>query len=140
MTILVQNLHITRSDIRPHIKWAVRLVIAYYGHFHIPQGSVWVCMDYHTHIITLKGSQYSEKIVTVQVSSSNFSFTVILILFEWGRNLIMNKAKKVKEHETHYKNFQLGFSDKAAMLLPRWLSKKCTSLENRKISGGEIAM
>ena len=29
ITILFLNLPITRSDIRPHIKWAVRLVIAY---------------------------------------------------------------------------------------------------------------
>ena len=29
MTILFQNLQITRSDIRPHIKWAVGLVIVY---------------------------------------------------------------------------------------------------------------
>ena len=35
------NLQITRSDIRPHIKWAVSLVIAY-GHFNLPQGFVWV--------------------------------------------------------------------------------------------------
>ena len=37
------NLQITRLDIRPHIKWAVNLVIAY-GHFNLPQGFVWVCM------------------------------------------------------------------------------------------------
>ena len=45
MTILFQNLQITRSDIRPHIKWAVSLVTAY-GHFNLPQGGlcgyVWV--------------------------------------------------------------------------------------------------
>ena len=29
MTILFLNLQITRYDIRPHIKWAVSLVIAY---------------------------------------------------------------------------------------------------------------
>ena len=43
MAILFLNLQITRLDIRPHIKWAVILVIAY-GHFNIPQGFVWVCM------------------------------------------------------------------------------------------------
>ena len=37
------NLQITRSDIRPHTKWAVSLVIAY-GHFNLPQGFVRVCM------------------------------------------------------------------------------------------------
>ena len=42
------NLQITRSDIRPRIKWAVSLVIAY-GHFNLPQGIVWVCMGWHTH-------------------------------------------------------------------------------------------
>ena len=31
------NLQITRSDISPHIKWAVSLVIAY-GHFNLPRG------------------------------------------------------------------------------------------------------
>ena len=31
----------TRSDIRPHIKWTVSLVIAY-GHFNLPQGLMWV--------------------------------------------------------------------------------------------------
>ena len=34
------NLQITRSDIGPHIKWAVSLVFTY-GHFHLPQGFVW---------------------------------------------------------------------------------------------------
>ena len=43
MTILFLNLQITRSDIRPHIKWAVSLVLAY-GHFNIPLGFMWVCM------------------------------------------------------------------------------------------------
>ena len=35
------NLQVTRSDIRPHTKWAVSLVIAY-GHFSLPRGFVWV--------------------------------------------------------------------------------------------------
>ena len=48
MTILFLNLEITRSDIMPHIKWAVSLVIAY-GHFNLPQGFVWVC----TSLLTL---------------------------------------------------------------------------------------
>ena len=38
------NLQVTESDIRPHIKWAVSLVITY-GHFNLPQGFVWVCID-----------------------------------------------------------------------------------------------
>ena len=50
MTILVLNLQITRSDIRPHIKWVVRLVTAY-GHFDLAWGIVWVCMSPHTHFI-----------------------------------------------------------------------------------------
>ena len=37
MTILFLNLQITRSDVRPYIKWAVSLVIAY-GHYNLPQG------------------------------------------------------------------------------------------------------
>ena len=41
ITILFLNLQITRSDIRPHIKWAVSLVIAY-GHFNLPHGFMWV--------------------------------------------------------------------------------------------------
>ena len=40
MTILFLNLQITRSDIRPHTKLAVSLVIAY-GHFNLPQRFVW---------------------------------------------------------------------------------------------------
>ena len=43
MTILFLKLQITRSDIRPHIKWAVSLVIAY-GQFNFPQGFMWVYM------------------------------------------------------------------------------------------------
>ena len=44
MTILFfLNLQHTRSDIRPHIKWAVSLTILY-GHFNIPWGVVFVCM------------------------------------------------------------------------------------------------
>ena len=38
---LFLELQITRSDSRPHIKWAVSLVIAY-GHFNFPQVFVWV--------------------------------------------------------------------------------------------------
>ena len=34
------NFRFTTSDIRPHTKLAVSLVIAY-GHFNIPQGFVW---------------------------------------------------------------------------------------------------
>ena len=44
MIILFLNLRITRSDIRPHIKWEVSLVIAY-GHFNLPQGFAWVCSE-----------------------------------------------------------------------------------------------
>ena len=43
MTILFLKLQITRSDIKPHIKWAVSLVIAY-GQFNFPQGFMWVYM------------------------------------------------------------------------------------------------
>ena len=43
MTILFLNLQITRSDIRPHIKWTASLVIAY-GHFNLPRGFVWICV------------------------------------------------------------------------------------------------
>ena len=48
------NLQVTRSDMRPHIKWAVSLVIAY-GHFNLPQGFVWLSMGAHTHLITPEG-------------------------------------------------------------------------------------
>ena len=37
------NLQFTRSDIWPHIKLAVSLVITC-GHFNLPEGFVWVCM------------------------------------------------------------------------------------------------
>ena len=55
MTILFLNLQIIRSDIRPHIKWGVSLVIAY-GHFNLPQVIVWVCMSSYTHFITPNGT------------------------------------------------------------------------------------
>ena len=51
------NLQITSLDIRPHIKWAVTLVIFAYGHFNLPQGFVWICMGLHTHFITPEGMQ-----------------------------------------------------------------------------------
>ena len=35
------NLKTARSDISPHIKWAVSLVFAY-GHFNVPLGREWV--------------------------------------------------------------------------------------------------
>ena len=41
------NLQITRSDIRPHIKWAVSLVIAF-GHSDLPQVFSWICVGYIT--------------------------------------------------------------------------------------------
>ena len=43
MTMRFLNLQITRPDFRPHIKWAVSLVIPY-GHFNLPRGFVWVCI------------------------------------------------------------------------------------------------
>ena len=54
MTTLFLNLQITSSDVRPHIKWVVGLVITY-GCFNVPQVSVWVCMGLHTHFITPEG-------------------------------------------------------------------------------------
>ena len=50
------KLQITRSDIRPHMKWAVSLVIAC-DRFNLPQGFVWVCMGKHTHFTTPEGPQ-----------------------------------------------------------------------------------
>ena len=59
------NLQITRSDIRPYIKSAVSLVITYYyGHFNLPQGFVWVCMDSHTRFITHDGMSMAEELCT----------------------------------------------------------------------------
>ena len=52
MAILVPNLQITRSDIRPHIKWVVCLVIVY-SHFNLPWRIAWACMSPHTHFIAL---------------------------------------------------------------------------------------
>ena len=40
VTILFLNLQITTSDVRPHIKWAVSLMIAY-GNINLPQGFEW---------------------------------------------------------------------------------------------------
>ena len=42
------NLQITKSDIRPHIQWAVNLIIAD-NHFiiYLPQGFAWICMGQH---------------------------------------------------------------------------------------------
>ena len=40
LPIGILNLQITKSDIRPHIKWSVSLVTAH-GHFNLPQGFVW---------------------------------------------------------------------------------------------------
>ena len=37
-------LQITRSDIRPHIKWAITALVIAFGHFNLPQELVWVCM------------------------------------------------------------------------------------------------
>ena len=45
MTILFRNLQLTRSGIRPHIKWTVSLVIAY-GHVWVAYGHVWACMGH----------------------------------------------------------------------------------------------
>ena len=48
--MLFRNLQITRSEIRPHIKWAVSLVVAY-GHFILPQG--FACVYVWANILTL---------------------------------------------------------------------------------------
>ena len=71
VTILLLNFHlpITRSDIRPHIKWAVSLVIAY-GHFNLSPGFVWVNIltlsplreepvNMHVHVYTQKHPECS---------------------------------------------------------------------------------
>ena len=68
MTILFLNLQITRSDIRPHIKWAVSLVIAH-GHVYLPQGFVWVCMGSHAHFITPKGAREGSILYETEVRS-----------------------------------------------------------------------
>ena len=46
MTILFLGLQITRSDIRPHIKWGISMVTEY-DHFNLPQGIVSVCVGQH---------------------------------------------------------------------------------------------
>ena len=52
------NLKIIKTDMRPQIKWAVSLVIAY-GHFnHLPgrrEEGGGVCMGLHTHFFSLDG-------------------------------------------------------------------------------------
>ena len=58
MTILFQNLQISRSDIRPHIKWAVSLVIAC-GHFNLPPGFFCTCIGQHIHFISSEGGLHS---------------------------------------------------------------------------------
>ena len=52
------NLQITRSDIKPHTKWAVSLVIAD-GHFNLPHVFVWV-RNIHT-FITPKGGKEKKR-------------------------------------------------------------------------------
>ena len=54
MTILFLNLQITRSDIKPQVKWAVNLVIAD-GHINLPQGFVTLCGYVWAHFITPEG-------------------------------------------------------------------------------------
>ena len=70
MTILFPNLQITRSDIRPHIKWADSLVIVC-GHFNLPQGFVWVCMV-NILTISLPSGRKRQKNNEEQEGSENF--------------------------------------------------------------------
>ena len=67
------NLQIARSDIRPHIKWAVSLVMIAYGHFNLSQGLKWVCMGSHTHLITPKA-------ITEDLRKSDHQLNLELIL------------------------------------------------------------
>ena len=61
MTILFQNLQITRSNIRTHIQWAVSLVIAY-SPFSLPPGFVWACIWVNTlTFITPRGVRERKK-------------------------------------------------------------------------------
>ena len=53
MTIVFLNLQIIKTDISPHIKLAVSLVIAY-GHFNLPRRFVCVC-THECNIITTLG-------------------------------------------------------------------------------------
>ena len=79
MTILVPNLQITRSDIRPHIKWVVRLVTAY-GHFNIPWGIVWVCMSPNTHFIAPHPSPPRAQMTHLMKHTSNYFITRACVL------------------------------------------------------------
>ena len=72
------NMQIIRSDIRPHIKWAVSLVIAY-GHFNFPQG-LWVHMY---------GLTYMYFIIPDHNTDGIPHFALIKILLQ---QLISNKA------------------------------------------------
>ena len=53
-----KQVQISRSDIRPHIKWAVSLVILHFVNL-LPR-FVWVYMGYHTHFITPEGMSGKE--------------------------------------------------------------------------------
>ena len=80
MTILFLYLQIIRSDIRPQIKLAVSLVIAY-DHFNLPQGFVWVNIglltfspprdtaNVHTRITQMIVLSHLETFLSVQIMS-----------------------------------------------------------------------
>ena len=107
------KLQITRSDIRPHIKWTVCLVIAY-GHLNLPQGFVWICMGKHTHFITpiptpdgviwevrnIQTTRSTQRAQTSLAEADHYSliFPNVIMLSLGGERL----TPKVSDHYLHH--------------------------------------
>ena len=87
------NLQITRSDIRPHIKWAVSLMIAY-GHFILPRGFVWVYMGEHTQFITLEGYILYKTDLYISSNTRNFTLSTIPQLSSYYNSSAQEMTRK----------------------------------------------
>ena len=83
MTRLFLGFHITRLDTRPHIKWTVILVIVH-GHFNLPQGFGWICLQGYVWVNTLTLSpQRIESLwfwVWQHLKNLNYSHTISLLI------------------------------------------------------------
>ena len=81
MTIFFLKLQITRSEIRPHIKWAVSLVTAY-GHFNFPQDFV--------SIYRIIYSRYHPEGKLIYLQRFSFLFDIILRCSITGCHFFLN--------------------------------------------------
>ena len=85
----------SRSDIRPHVKWAVSLVITDgYQYFNLHQGFVWVCLGLHTHFITPKGNCASATVPIAMLMDAQHDMVLMATLCDTVHQTVSTAARQ----------------------------------------------